>query len=507
MNRRQMLLKVRDRTDPWDVVIIGGGATGMGCALDAATRGLAVLLLEQADFGKGTSGRSTKLIHGGVRYLAQGRIGLVREALSERTLLYDLAPDFVKVREFLVPVYSHFRKWYYSAGLKIYDRLAGNNPFSGVRVIRAGEAAAAMPGLVTKGLKGAVRYRDGSFDDTRFLIALAKTAVDAGAVIANYVQVVSVAPIEDQTGSVIRFREGGSDDIDETRARSVISARGIFTSDISGSRAAERPPEVTFSQGIHIVLDSEFLDADKALLVPGTPDGRVLFAVPWHGRTLVGTTDTPVSSPELEPVALEEEVEYLLGTCGSFFRKRPRRADVLSMFAGIRPLVASATGKPTSRLSREHRIDISEGGLVTVTGGKWTTYRRMAEEAVDAAVKAGGIDCGESVTAETPIPDRHSEIARRIASESPRLAAQMSPAFDYTWADIVAGIRNEMAVNLDDVLSRRTRILYVDAREAIRLAPDVADLLAKELKWTPEQRNRELERFNDIASHFIPREP
>lgn len=493
------------RRKAWDVIVVGGGATGLGCALDAASRGLDVLLLEQADFGKGTSGRSTKLIHGGVRYLAQGNISLVREALSERCILLHIAPDFIQKQSFLVPCYSRFSQLYYGAGLKIYDLLAGDRSF-GRTVLRGAEATLrSLPGLRPEGLRGSVAYSDGRFDDTRFLIGLAAASAERGAVLINYAEVESIDLSEGRGVNEVGFRDLESGERYLTQARAVILAAGIFTPQSADS--GEPPPgdgKLAFSQGIHIVLDREFLGGDDALMIPKTSDGRVLFAIPWHGKLLAGTTDTPVAEPSLEPKALDSEIDFVLENCSGYFARKPGKDDIRSVFAGIRPLVASPGERETSRLSREHSIVTDEDGLVKITGGKWTTYRLMAAEAVDEAVRVGGLKARMSETDRLPIRDRRMKGTAKLMSEDNSLAKKLSPEFEYTFADAVYAVKSEMARTIDDVLSRRTRILYTDAREAVRLAPVIADLLQKEIGWTDEEKQRELSDFTDLSANYLP---
>ena len=499
-----MLKRAAERAEPWDVVVIGGGATGVGCALDAASRGLSVLLLEQADFGKGTSGRSTKLIHGGIRYLAQGNISLVREALAERSTLRNLAPAFVKEQSFIVPCYSHFQKFYYGAGLMIYDLLAGHGTFRRSELLTAEATVKSLPGLVRKGLKGSVRYSDGRFDDTRFLIALAAKASDLGAVLINYAKVESVDTKTERDFATVVFRDLETGVLHQTTALAVISAAGIFSGILTDSEGERERKKLALSQGIHLVLDGKFLDGREALVVPKTSDGRVLFAIPWHGKLLVGTTDTAVADAVLEPRALESEIDFVLGTCAGYFSRKPGREDIRSVFAGIRPLIASNEGAKTSRLPREHLVEVTRDRFVTVTGGKWTTYRRMAEESVDAAALEAGITGSRSWTDEISIKDERAKGAARLMSEDETLARKPSTGFKYTLADVVYAIRFEMARTIDDVLSRRTRILYTDAAEAVRLAPEIAGLLSEELAWSDEKRDGELKVFLDLAKNYLP---
>ena len=415
-----------------------------------------------------------------------------------------LAPAFVKEQSFIVPCYSHFQEFLYGAGLKIYDLLAGRGTFGRSELLSADQTAKSLPGLTRKGLKGSVRYSDGRFDDSRFLIALAAKASDLGAVLINYARVESVDAAADEARLSLVYRDLETGESQSTSALTVISAAGIFTGISNDKVDRMERKKLAFSQGIHVVLDDEFLGGREALVVPKTSDGRVLFAIPWHGKLLVGTTDTPVDEAVLEPKALESEIDFVLETCAGYLERRPRREDIRSVFAGIRPLVASHEGAKTSKLSREHLVEVTRDRFVTVTGGKWTTYRKMAEEAVDAAVGEAVLACCGSRTEEVCIEDERSKGAARLMSEDEALARKLSPGFEYTFADAVYAIRFEMARTIDDVLSRRTRILYTDAAEAVRLAPEIAGLLSKELAWSDEKRDGELREFLGLAESYLP---
>src|SRR5580692_9553312 len=383
MQRETMLRTIRERSQPWDIAVIGGGATGMGVAVDAASRGLDVVLVEAHDFGKGTSSRSTKLVHGGVRYLEQGNVPLVMSALKERGLLRQNAPHLVHDLAFVVPNYSWWEAPFYGIGLKLYDLLAGKYGFGPSKVLSKEETLERLPALEPEELRGGVVYYDGQFDDARLLIHLAMTAADHGAAVVNYCPATGLLRDEEGYVNGLTARDTETGEEYAIRARIVVNATGVFTDSIRRMADAEAEPLVVTSQGIHLVFDRSFLKSDTALMVPRTSDGRVLFVIPWHGHAVAGTTDTPVDAPILEPKALDEEIEFILETAGRYLSRPPTRADVLAVYVGLRPLVKSNGEGKTSSLSRDHVIHVDSSGLLTITGGKWTTYRHMAEDCVD----------------------------------------------------------------------------------------------------------------------------
>ncbi|MEQ1859041.1 MAG: glycerol-3-phosphate dehydrogenase/oxidase [Chthoniobacteraceae bacterium] len=477
MNRDESLQRIIARREPWDIAVIGGGATGVGIAVDAASRGYSVVLLEQADFGKGTSSRSTKLVHGGVRYLQQGNISLVMEALKERGLLLQNAPHLVHDLAFIVPNYAWWEAPFYGIGLKVYDLLAGKYGFGPSEILSRDEVLAHIPTLSQDGLRGGVKYHDGQFDDARLLIDLASTAAEHGACLLNYARVTALD--KDSAGFVsgLNFSDEEADSVHHVHARCVINATGPFSDEMRRVDEPGAAPMIAPSQGAHLVLPRDFLPGDTAIMVPHTRDGRVMFAIPWHGRTVIGTTDTPIPEAVLEPVAQEEEIAFILDTASDYLAKRPTRADVLSVFTGIRPLVKSSEGSSTAALSRDHTIHISSSGLLTIAGGKWTTYRHMAEDAVDHAIVLGHLDERECITRELRIR----------APQEDTIAWQA---------------RHEMARTVEDVLARRTRLLFLDARAAIAAAPDVARQLAHELGRDETWQQTQLASFRKTAAHF-----
>ncbi|MBE9661534.1 glycerol-3-phosphate dehydrogenase/oxidase [Mucilaginibacter myungsuensis] len=501
----------------WDVVVIGGGATGLGTAVDAALRGYKTLLVEQADFAKGTSSRSTKLVHGGVRYLAQGDIALVYEALKERGLLFKNAPHLVKEQEFIIPCYSWFSKLQYLAGLKFYDLLAGKGGFKHSAFLSADEVIAAIPTLDGKGLVGGVRYSDGQFDDARLAINLAQTCAEHGGTLINYMKVTGLL----RTGKKVNGIK--ATDLETGRefsikGRAIINATGVFVDeilrmDIPGGRPLVRP-----SQGVHLVLDKSFLNGESALMIPKTSDGRVLFAVPWHGSLLLGTTDTPLNEHSLEPVALEKEIDFILTTANQYLAKKPKRSDVLSVFAGLRPLAASNNGSgATKEISRSHKLIVSASGLITITGGKWTTYRKMAEDVVDKAIEIAGLQAqscrsktvnihGYAINiAEGPLAVYGSDAdgIQNIITDDPSMGDVLLKGHAVTKAEVLWSTRNEMARSVEDILARRLRVLFLDAKAAILMAPVVAGVMAAELGYSKEWEIEQVADFKTLANRYL----
>ncbi len=518
MNRDLMLRTATETRSPWDFLVIGGGATGVGVAVDAASRGYSVLLLEQSDFGKGTSSRSTKLVHGGVRYLQQGDIPLVMDALRERGRLRRNAPHLVRDLEFIVPNYVWWEAPFYGIGMKVYDALAGKYGFGSSKNLSREETVQRLPTIETDGLRGGVVYHDGQFDDARLLLDLAQTAADQGASLLNYCRVeglekdgegyvTGVRAIEQETG--VEFRP---------QARVVINATGVFTDELRRMDDPEASPMIQPSQGVHLVLPRSFLGGTSAIMVPHTDDGRVLFAIPWHDVVVIGTTDTPVEDPQLEPVPQEEEVEFLLTHAARYLTKDPTPADVLSCFAGLRPLVGGGGNGDTASLSRDHTLQVSNSGFVTLTGGKWTTYRKMAEDAVDHGIILGGLEAQECVTRELNIhgfhthPERFGELADygsdapavdALIQSDPALAEPLHPRLRPRSGEVVWAVREEMARTVDDVLARRTRSLVLDARAAVEAAPRVAELMAMELEKDPAWVEAQVNSFTEMAKPYV----
>ncbi|TCC95573.1 glycerol-3-phosphate dehydrogenase/oxidase [Pedobacter hiemivivus] len=515
-NRESFIAQVEAKNN-WDIIIIGGGATGLGTAVDAASRGYSTLLLEQSDFAKGTSSRSTKLVHGGVRYLAQGDVALVYEALHERGLLLKNAPHLVKDQDFIIPLYSWLSKYKYLIGLKLYDLLAGKSGFKKSTFLSADKVLKAIPGLKPDGLVGGVCYSDGQFDDARLALNLAQTAAEYGGVLLNYTKVTGLT----KTGGNINgvsFTDTETDKNYTLNAKVVINATGVFVDeilkmDVPSGKAIVRP-----SQGAHVVLDASFLKGSSALMIPKTPDGRVLFAVPWHGKVLVGTTDTPLDEHSLEPKPLNEEIEFILTTAGKYLTKEPTRNDVLAAFAGLRPL--AAPGKDTDstkEISRSHKLIISKSGLITITGGKWTTYRRMAMDVVDKAIELGKLAAKKCITQDVKIHGYLAEMGTgdlelygadaggilALIKAEPKLSEALSADFKYVKAEVVWMVRNEMARTIEDVLSRRMRLLFLDAKGALMLAPAVASIMAEEFGKDEQWINAQVESFTALVRQYL----
>lgn len=485
------MLQQLQEIEEWDLVIIGGGATGLGAAVDATTRGYKILLIEAYDFAKGTSGRSTKLVHGGVRYLAQGNIKLVMEALRERGYLLKNAPHITSASPFIVPAYSWFDKLFYGIGLKVYDTMAGKLSLGKTRLLNKKETLQYLPGISDKHLKGGILYYDGQFDDARLAIDLAVTAAKNGAVILNYCKADALIKNNGKINAV-RFEDTLSKKTYEVKTKIVINATGVFTDAIMQMDEPENEMLVLPSQGIHLVVDKKFFPGTHALMIPKTDDGRVLFAVPWHDKVVLGTTDTPIDNISFEPRPLEEEIEFVLHHANRYLSQNIQRSDVRSTFAGLRPLVKQKGAKSTALVSRDHTIIVSKANLVTITGGKWTTYRKMAEDVVNNAAFAAKLPKKECVTQHLSIGSNAEKKGNVFLQE----------AFNYTEQDITHYVQNEMAMTVEDILARRTRLLLLDAKAAIIAAPAIAKLMAvlmnKDARWIDDQVNT----FTELANNY-----
>nr|MBL8411107.1 glycerol-3-phosphate dehydrogenase/oxidase [Dechloromonas sp.] len=471
----------------WDVVIVGGGASGLGAAVDAAARGYSTLLLERGDYACGTSSRSTKLIHGGVRYLRQGDIGLVRHALAERNRLLINAPHLVHPLPFIIPARSAVQRLYYGAGLRLYDLLAGASSLQASRLLDRGETLAALPGLDPLGVAGGVRYWDAQFDDARLAIALMRTASEFGAICLNYSPVEGLLQANGRVCGVAA-RDVESGESFEIQARVVINATGVYADAVRRFEQPDSTPILSPSQGIHLVLDADFLPGGTALMIPETADGRVMFAIPWEGRVLLGTTDTPRRDLPVVPLPFAEEIDFLLDAAGKVLLRAPTRADIRSAFAGLRPLLDAGRGAPggTAALSREHAVLVSQAGLVTVAGGKWTTYRLMAEQVVNKAAEVGELMTLPCATAMLRLAGGEPEDAEQL-SQLPGQGIRLHPAFDFDEAAVRYACRYEAARTVEDVLARRSRALFIDATAARACIGRVGELLAEELQLSSER--------------------
>lgn len=486
------MIQQLESTPEWDVCIIGGGATGLGTALDAASRGFKTILFEQYDFAKGTSSRSTKLVHGGVRYLQQGNIKLVMEALRERGLLMKNAPHLVHNQKFVVPNYKWWEKPFYGIGLKIYDKMAGKLGLGPSQLLSKEETLALAPTLDPEDLKGGVLYHDGQFDDARLAISIAQTATQHGAVLLNYFPVSGLLKMQKKICGVW-VKDFFSGKEYEVKSKVVINATGVFTDAIMKMDDGKHENIVNPSQGIHLVVEKEFLPGDTAIMIPRTDDGRVLFAVPWHDKIVLGTTDTAVENVSAEPIPQQEEIEFILSHIGRYLSKDPQLSDMRSMFAGLRPLV-KGKGKKTAAISRDHLINVSDSGLITITGGKWTTYRKMAEDVVDIAIQQNGLAQNPCVTKELKLSGH----------DKPNAAAEITLLTNEELkAAIKKSVAEEMCMTVEDFLSRRTRQLLLNSNEAIKAAPMVAKLMAEEMSkdeaWIKEQINN----FNAVAKNYL----
>ena len=517
MNRDASLQRLDDRTVLWDVIVIGGGATGLGAAVEAASRGYRTVLLEQHDFAKATSSRSTKLVHGGVRYLRQGDVSLVIEALRERGLLMRNAPHLVRDRAFIVPSYEWWEGPFYGVGMKVYDALAGRLGIGKSQLLSRDETLKRIPTIEPKGLRGGVIYYDGQFDDSRLAINLAQTFSDLGGAPVNYLKVTGLAKTSGTIRGVLAL------DVEKNKehqinGRVVINATGVFVDHILKMDEPSAQNIIRPSQGVHLVLDKAFLPGDSAIMVPHTDDGRVLFAVPWHDKVIVGTTDTPLDEPSLEPRALDEEVEFILQHAGRYMDRDPKRSDVLSVFAGLRPLVKSGNHRSTATISRDHHLMVSPSGLVTITGGKWTTYRKMGEDTIDQAALVAGLEERASRTRRLRVHGWLKEIDRSdplnvygsdagsirdVIKAQPALGERLHSRLPYVKTEVLWAARHEMARTVEDVLARRTRALFLDARASIEAAPIVAELLATELGQDAAWRQAQVQDYSTLAKGYL----
>lgn len=512
-----MLDAVASERGYWDVIIIGGGASGLGIAVDSASRGYRTLLLEQDDFSKGTSSRSTKLVHGGVRYLQQGNVTLVLEALRERGLLIQNAPHLVHNQSFIVPNYDWWEGPFYGVGMKVYDMLAGKLGLGPSKNLSLKKTLELLPTLEPDGLRGGVIYFDGQFDDSRLAINLVQTAFDNGATLINYMKVTGLIKSRNMVDGV-KVKDTLSGDEHEINARVVVNATGVFTDDVIKMDDPTAKPMIAPSQGVHLIVDKKFLPGDSAIMVPHTDDGRVLFAVPWHDKIILGTTDTPVQERSTEPKAFEAEIEFILKHASRYLTGNPTRSDVRSVFAGLRPLVKAQDARSTSAISRDHTLIVSPSGLVTLTGGKWTTYRKMAQDAVDHAAIVAGLNATDCVTENMRIHgwlkniDKSDPLhyygsdrvaLRKLIDYDMELGEKLHDRLPYLKASVVWAVRSEMAMTVEDVLSRRTRAILLDAKASVEIAPVVAKLMAKEAGYSKSWQKEQVEQYNQLAKSYI----
>ncbi|MGI8962602.1 MAG: glycerol-3-phosphate dehydrogenase/oxidase [Bryobacteraceae bacterium] len=526
LRREQVLKEIGTAPGEWDILVVGGGATGLGTAVDAAARGYKTLLLEAHDFAKGTSSRSTTLVHGGVRYLQQGNIPLVLEALRERGRMLRNAPHLAHRRAFIVPAYALWELPFYGIGLTLYDLLAGRERLGRSRILSTGSVRESLPTLRKTGLKGGILYYDGQFDDARYAIALLRTLFDLGGVALNYARVTGLLKRRDLVcGVVAEDTELGSQF--EIPAKVVINATGVFADGLRRMDEPRTSPVVMVSQGTHLVLPRSFLPGESALMIPRTADGRVLFAIPWHDRVLVGTTDDPVLQPEVEPRAMPDERRFLWAHIERFLGRHPEAAEIHSVWSGQRPLVRRAGISKTAALSRDHTILVSPAKLLTITGGKWTTYRRMAEDAINRAAPLGGLPAMQCQTAQLKLHgwidepnqgwteelDQQIEWERvygadlpalqKLGQEDPNLDQPLHPQLPFRRSEVIWAARYEMATCIEDVLARRTRALFLDAKASLEAAPTTARLLASELEKDATWEQNELEKYRRVAEGYV----
>jgi len=518
MNRKTMMNKLRSDSKTYDFVIIGGGATGIGIALEASARGYSVVLLEKSDFTKSTSSKATKLMHGGVRYLAQGDIGLVREAVVERGLMLKNAPHITKSQSFIIPTHGLYDEILYTVGLTFYDLLAGKLSLGRSKRISKAKTLKRISLINPDKISAGVVYYDGQFDDSRMAINVLQSAVEMGAIVLNYCSVDGL--VKDESGNLtgVTVHDEVDGETFEIKGKQIVNATGVFADDVLQMDSPGAEKTIAPSQGVHLILDKSFLPGDDAITIPKTDDGRVLFLVPWHNKVIIGTTDTPIKEESLEPIALEEEIGFILSTASRYLTKAPKRSDVLSVFAGLRPLAApKGKGNKTKEISRSHKIYTSDSGLLTIVGGKWTTFRKMGEDLVDKAEK-------NHEWKHIPTKTRHLKIhgyKKNVDYNNPlyfygsdeehvlNLSEQngwnksISDSMGVIEAQVVWAVRNEMALNVEDFLARRVRCQLLDAKESIKMAPIVATIMAKELGKDQAWQTKQVADYTEVTSNYI----
>lgn len=503
----------------YDFVIIGGGSSGLGCGVEAASRGYSVLLLEQVDFGKGTSSKSTKLVHGGVRYLEQGNVPLVYEALKERGYLLQNAPHLVSNRQFLIPNYSFLGGPYYALGLKLYDKLAGQHSFGASNWITRQEAIALVPNIKQKELRDGITYQDGQFDDTRLLVSLLRTLLEHEGTALNYAKFTQFRKNDAGHITGVDFMDMETQISHEVLAKCVVNATGVFSENVYDTDSEEDAFDIRPSRGSHVVVDKKFLKDETAILIPKTSDGRVLFAIPWHGKVIIGTTDQEVDTLTLDPIPEKSEIQFILETASRFLEDAPKEKDVLSVFAGLRPLVDTDSGGLSKAISRGHKVIVSQSGLITISGGKWTTYRKMGEDTIARGIAIANLEHKKSVTQnlslfgsmvieedDEDVLDVYgieAKMIRALCKENPSLGELIHERLPYIQAQVIWACRYEMARTIEDVLARRVRALFLDAHAALESAEIVANLMAKELNLNEDWKSKQMTDFKEIALKYI----
>ncbi len=510
------MLQQLDLVPEWDIIIIGGGATGLGAAVDAASRGYRTLLAEQADFAKGTSGRSTKLVHGGVRYLAQGNIKLVREALKERGLLLKNAPHVCHNLSFIIPSFHWWQKWWYGIGLSLYEFLSGKLSLGKTRLLSKATTRQLLPTVTPTLLGGGVLYNDGQFNDARLAINLVQTAVEQGATVINYCRLTALIKTGTRiTGACLEDTCSGKSY--QVQCKVLVNATGVFTDVVMKLDNDRHQPMVTPSQGVHLVVDQQFFPGKHAMMIPATDDGRVLFAVPWQGKVVLGTTDSPVPAVSQEPIPVKAEVDFILSHINRYLSAHIRYSDVKSVFAGLRPLIKIPGKKSTALLPRDHTCLVSESGMVTITGGKWTTYRTMGKHAIDTAEKTASLPPMPCVTKALKIHGylsggvaagalaeygNDAEAIGRLMEGAPPLGEKLHERLPYPKALVIWAVQHEMAITVEDVLARRTRALILDAAAAIEVAPLVASMMASALNKDSNWELQQVASFISLAAGY-----
>ena len=496
-SRRSLCKAAADASETWDLLVIGGGATGLATAWDAVSRGLRVALLERDDFSKATSSRSTKLVHGGVRYLQQGEVGLVKEALKERKRLLENAPEFARPLRFVLPTTRSLGKYYYRFGMFLYDLLAGEAGIEPAKMLTLDETRDRLPGIELPNLKGGVGYSDAQFDDAALAIAMAQGICASGGLALNYASVEELLLDRGKVaGAIVEDVESGQRW--EMRARVTINATGIFADQLRGENSVQPQWTVRTSRGSHLVCRRDVLPGEHALIIPKTQDGRVLFAIPWKRHVVIGTTDVPTDGPVYDPIPTDEEVGFILDEAGRALGVTA--SDVTSRWSGLRPLVSRSNVKSTASLSRKHIVEVSEEHLVSVLGGKWTTCRKMGEDAVDEALRFGPFKARESASATWKLTEHGARVP------SPNLLGESADEFceESVRSRVVEACRFGFARNLEDVLARRLRVLQLDAEAALRLAPVVAEVMGEELGWEAAERDERLAAFAEVARLYLP---
>lgn len=518
MKRDEMIDQISMGSKEYDFIIIGGGATGIGIALEASARGYSVVLLEKSDFTKSTSSKSTKLVHGGVRYLAQGDIPLVREAVVERGLLAQNAPHLVKNQSFIIPTHGWYDELQYTVGLTFYDLLAGKLSLGRSKYISKAKTMKRISTINPEKITAGIVYHDGQFDDCRLAINTLQTAHKMGAIVINYCTVTTLIKNADGQLSGVKFVDEEKNVEYEITGKQIVNATGVFADDILKMDSPDAEKTIAPSQGVHLMLDKSFLPGNDAIMIPKTDDGRVLFLVPWHGKVIVGTTDTPITEESLEPIALDEEIEFILNTTARYLTKAPKRSDVLSVFAGLRPLAAAKReGKKTKEISRSHKIFTSKSGLLTMVGGKWTTFRKMGQDLVDRTEKRKGWAHIPSKTKHMKIHGykENSDLTNPLyiygsdetkildLAKEKTMNDSLSTSLSVIKAQVVWAVRYEMARTIEDFLARRARCQLLDARESIRMAPAVAEIMAAQLGKDKEWQRLQIENYEKVTSNYI----